>query len=769
MTEPARPSRGASGSTDAATVVERPRAGATGEAVAATAPQLPAGTGVDADADADATVTGGAAARARLAAGPAPGPTTVPATGLELTEVLGVGGMGVVYRASQLGLGRQIAFKRLIDAPTEEMRARFVREARLTAQLDHPNIVPVHLLDPGSDEGPGGYAMKLVEGKTLARLLAEARDQRARGEPLDDDHALETRLEHFLKVCDAIAFAHDRGVIHRDLKPANVMIGAFGAVYVMDWGIARPIGADGLAASGASGAAPAAMAEDVGAELTRVGALIGSPQYMSPEQAQGKNDELDARSDQYALGLLLHELVALGPANPRASARAAVRAAERGERAPLDALDGRPGGAPRELRAIVARATELAPDARYPSVRALADDVRRFLRGEAVHALPEGALGRVLRFMSRHRRATMAAFVGVIVLAALAISWTRYRQAANELAARARGARLTALYGEVARQAHQIDAELHQLEEALEGLATAAEWALTGPDPSPAAAGPIYFDVDFADPARRPADFTDQTAYRWPVSIDQLVVGVAPGVDRAALLPAIRRLLPLRDHIHQMVVAAAVGDTTAVTRAEARALLVARKSPIDYAYVDLPEGVHVMWPGISSLPPGYDVRTAGFYQISDHQRGKRWGAPYVDSTTDAAGDDLVLPCTEGLWSPAGEFLGVAGVEITVTKMVETSMIMAGRATLRTSLVDARGRKVIDSRDAGKRFVASGKDEAIEFTELDLPEIAAAIREGAPGLRELVRDGRRIVVAFVRLDAIGWYYVVEVDAATLGAR
>ena len=740
------------------TIVDRPRAGATGKTPEATGqPPL----------DADATVTGGAGARAR-----APtltvGPTTVPATGLEITEVIGVGGMGVVYRARQLGLGRQIAFKRLIDAPTEETRARFVREARLTAQLDHPNIVPVHLLDPGSDETPSGYAMKLVEGKTLATLIAEAREQRALGEPLDDDHALGTRIEHFLKVCDAIAFAHDRRIIHRDLKPANVMIGAFGAVYVMDWGIARPIGGDGTPSSGAGDPDPGSAADNAGAELTRVGALIGSPQYMSPEQAQGKNAELDARSDQYALGLLLHELVALAPANTGVSAVAALRAAERGERAPLDAVDGRPGKAPRELIAIVARATALAPDARYRSVHALADDVRRFQRGEAVRALPEGPFARFLRFMSRHRRATLAVLIGVIVIAAFTVSWTRYRQAANELATRKHGEKLTALYGEVARQAHQIDNELHQLEEALEGLATAAEWALIGPEPSNAAA-PIYFDVDFADPARRPADFTDQTAYRWPVSIDHLVVGMAPGTDRAALLPRIRRLLPLRDHMAQMVVAAAVGETTAVNPADARALLLARKSPIDYAYVDLPEGVHMQWPGIASLPPGYDVRTAGFYQISDHQRGKRWGAPYVDSTTDDAGDDLVLPCTEGLWSPTGEFLGVAGVEITVTKMVETSMIMAGRATLRTSLVDARGRKVIDSRDAGKRFVASGKDEAIEYTDFDLPEIATAIREGAPGLRELVRDGRRIVVAFVRLDALGWYYVVEVDATTLGAR
>jgi hypothetical protein len=276
----------------------------------------------------------------------------------------------------------------------------------------------------------------------------------------------------------------------------------------------------------------------------------------------------------------------------------------------------------------------------------------------------------------------------------------------------------------------------------------------------------VYFDRDFADPARRPPGFTEQTGYRWPVSVVHPVVSVAPKIDRDALLPEIRRLTPLRHHIREMVLEA-TGTSTKPADVDAR--LHARVSPIDYAYVILPSSVFVMWPGMASLRDDYDARTASFYRMSVGEHGSRWGAPYVDATTDAAGDDLVLPCTRGVWSPTGEFIGVAGVEITVTKMVDTSMTMPTRTTSRTSLVDDRGRKVIDSGDARKRFRANGRDEAIEFTEFDLPEIGEAIRAGREGIRELDRAGQRILVSFVRLDSIGWYYVVEVDASSLGKR
>ncbi|NUO52783.1 MAG: protein kinase, partial [Polyangiaceae bacterium] len=673
-----------------------------------------------------------------------------------LFEVVGRGGMGTVYRAEQLELGRQVAFKQLPEDHNEELRDRFVREARITAQLDHPGIVPVHVLEVSPTGRSLGYAMKLVEGKTLRTLLTETAALYEKGLPIDIEHSLETRLEHFLKICDAIAFAHDRGILHRDLKPANFMVGKFNEVYVMDWGVARPIGAADARATASGNYS--ALAEP---ELTQVGDIIGSAAYSAPEQAAGRNDELGPRADQYALGLILFELVSLRKAIDATEPDVAWELSSRGAKAPLVHVSRRVR-IPIELRAIVAKATAFTPALRYESVAALAEDVRRYLRGDAVTARPDNSLQKLLRLMSRHRRTTLLAFLGLLAIAAVSVTFTLYRKTASELAARQRGERMTALYVDVAVQGYKIDAQFQRMQQALEGLGTAAVWALTGPEPAEKDA-PIFFDTDFADPKRRPPDFTDKTAYRWPVSVEHPVVGISPGTDRNALLPKIRRLSPLRHHMREMFVAAATDDKIVLPPEEQRAALLERRGPIDYAYVALPEGVHFMLPGMDALPPGYDVRTAGFYTISASRHGKRWGSPYVDSTTDEKGDDLVLPCTEGLWSPSGEFIGVAGVEITVTKMVETSMVLPGYQPIRTTLVNGEGKKVIDSGDAGKRFEADGKDEGLALYEFDIPEVAAAIREGSSGIRELRHKDRDKIVIFVRLDSIGWYYVVELDA------
>ncbi len=654
---------------------------------------------------------------------------------------LASGGMGRITRAVDRRLGREVAIKEVLDP---DLRPRFEREVRITARLQHPAIVPIYEAGTFPD-GSTFYTMRLVPGTTLAGAIDKA-------PTLADRLRL---MPHVRAVADALAYAHSRGVIHRDLKPGNVLVGEFGETVVIDWGLAKETGKPDDVLPARSGSP----------HLTRTGTVIGTPCYMSPAQAAGAS--VDATDDVYALGAILYHVLAGTPPywdSTAHDADALIAATLDHPPTPIATLAA---DAPADLRSLVERAMARDKSARFPTATELTQELARFEAGQLLVSRAYSSRELVVRWLRRNRfkvALVVTALVAAIVVAGL---WLRVSRAADELAIRERGERLTEVYGEVARQAYVIDRDLLRLETALEGLAAAAAAALAGPEPAPDDA-PVYFATDFEDPVRRPSDFTGKTAYRFEVSVGHPVVAIAPGVDRAQVLPDIRRLSPLRHHIRDMVLDAAFRQgPPPLTGAAATEVLLSRRSPIDYAYIDLPAGVHVVWPGIARLRSDYDVRKSSFYKNSETQRGRRWGAPYIDSTTAHEGDDLVLPCTKSLWSADGKLLAITGVEMTVTKLLTTSMRMTTRTTLRVGLVDARGRSVLDSSVADQRFATSGRDEAVEFSELDLPVIADAIRQKREGIEEITVGGRSIVVAFVRLDAIGWYYVVEIDASTLG--
>lgn len=257
-------------------------------------------------------------------------------TRYRLVANVGAGGMGDVFEVEDEILGRRLALK-VVDvsldgeAPAEAL----LEEARVLARLEHPGLVPVH--DAGRlPDGRAFYAMKLVRGEGLAAAAART-------------GTLPERLRLFLRVCEPVAFANTAGVVHRDLKPSNVMVGPFGEVLVLDWGLART--------AAAAGAADAS----------------GTPGFMAPEQAAG--GPVDARTDVYGLGALLDGLLRVAPAP----------------------------SAPKALAAIVARATAPERGERYPDVPALAADVARFLDGERVGAHAEVPAERALRILKRHR------------------------------------------------------------------------------------------------------------------------------------------------------------------------------------------------------------------------------------------------------------------------------------------------------------------------------------------------------------------------------
>ncbi|MGH7898014.1 MAG: serine/threonine-protein kinase, partial [Candidatus Binatia bacterium] len=299
---------------------------------------------------------------------------------------IGRGAMGEVHVARDQELLRKVAYKRMLPdvMASAPHAARFFGEAQVTAQLDHPHIVPIYGVEIGVD-GALGYSMKLVQGRTLSQVLAEAREAAADSDARRSRRELAERLDLFLKVCDAISFAHGKGVLHRDLKPDNIMVGRYGEVYVMDWGICRLLrGGEAepefVTVTSADSASPD--------ERTQMGAVMGTPVYMSPEQAAGKNTELDGRSDLYTLGLILFEIVTLKRARRGDNIYQVLAKAGSGEVEPLVHVDPRVA-IPRELAAIIAKSTAVNPSERYASVGAFAEDLRRHLRGEAVAAKPD--------------------------------------------------------------------------------------------------------------------------------------------------------------------------------------------------------------------------------------------------------------------------------------------------------------------------------------------------------------------------------------------
>ncbi len=240
------------------------------------------------------------------------------------------GGIGSVLRARDPHLGRDLALKVLLDHHRDrtDLVDRFVEEAQICGQLQHPGIVPVYDLSTLADHRPF-FTMKLVKGRTLAALLSE------RSSPADD---LPRFLAIFDAICQTMAYSHARGVIHRDLKPSNVMVGSFGEVQVMDWGLAKVLPAEDQSprepATPPVNATIVATARSKGdSDLSQAGSVLGTPAYMAPEQARGETDSVDRRSDVFALGSILCEILTGAPAFSGSSANEILRAAGRADTA----------------------------------------------------------------------------------------------------------------------------------------------------------------------------------------------------------------------------------------------------------------------------------------------------------------------------------------------------------------------------------------------------------------------------------------------------
>jgi serine/threonine protein kinase len=322
------------------------------------------------------------------------------ATKYRLRRELARGGMGTVYLAEDTQLNREVAIKVLSALEgNNDVARRMMREARILARLEHPGIVPVHDVGLLAD-GRVFYAMKFVRGNRLDEYASEVESSK-------------DRLRKFQAVCDAVAFAHAHGVVHRDLKPQNIMIGSFGEVLVLDWGVAKVLRNVTSALEAETlilpGRKTLVISSNENSDDTAHGTVIGTPFYMSPEQAQGEIDRLDGRADIFSLGAILYFLLTNRPPELRKSDREELNVAADSVFRPRE-LNPK---ASKAAEAISLKAMARFPADRYGSVAKLSEDIGKLLDAEPVSAYRENILERLGRWVGKNR------FLVLLVLAYL--------------------------------------------------------------------------------------------------------------------------------------------------------------------------------------------------------------------------------------------------------------------------------------------------------------------------------------------------------------
>jgi formylglycine-generating enzyme required for sulfatase activity len=340
-------------------------------------------------------------------------------------RALAHGGLGEVFVAHDEELSREVALKEIQarHAADAKSRARFVAEAEITGALEHPGIVPIYGLGRHPDGRPY-YAMRLIRGESLGKAVSALHTGSARPKTLDP-LLLRKLLARFVTACNAVAYAHSRGVIHRDLKPENIMLGPFGETLVVDWGLAKCLDGPGADANDdPNDGLPNIPAGD-GQMLTLPGSVVGTPAFMSPEQATGATAQVGPASDIYSLGATLyHLLTGRVPCSGRDPLGVLEQVRSGAFRRPREVRSD----VPRALEAVVLKAMALRPNDRYPTATGLADDVERWLADAPVTAWREPWTTRARRWAGRHRVFVAATAAASVVAALVGASTTASRR-----------------------------------------------------------------------------------------------------------------------------------------------------------------------------------------------------------------------------------------------------------------------------------------------------------------------------------------------------
>lgn len=666
----------------------------------------------------------------------------------QFLDRVGEGAMGEVHLVAEQRLLRQVALKTLRPTYMKDPIAlgRFLNEVQITAQLDHPNIVPIYCLDALNNSL--AYTMKLVSGRTLKAIFLAARQQWRQKGGCETSLDLNARLAIFLKVCEAIHYAHSRGVIHRDLKPSNLMVGDYGEVYVMDWGIARVMGQAGQSESETSVLEVSVDLSQEDVDLTQSGQILGTPRYMSPEQIKGQNNHLDGRSDLFALGAILYETVTLKTAFRGDSPVQLLKRILTGQIEPWSGVHPRQP-LPVELQAIAYKAMAQKREARYPNVNAMREDILRYLQGEPIMARPDNALQKIARQLNRHRHWVLLGVMLFILFSAGVSLGLYYVQHLERQAAHQRETQITALMERVAQRSRAMNMHFMRIENWTYELASLARYRLLQ---GQALSMPVYLSQHFNPPdAQLSQRYGEQTSTEWPIVVP------AWGTVGQPYLADIQKLQSLRPYFKRLLLRSD-GKEHVLETQQQRELIQNSHLPVMWATVVLTRSDTAFWyPGKDLTAAAYQKQFSPthrpYYLIAAHQQGVQWGEPYVDGTSD----NVLFPSALALYSPQQQLLGTVSLDTQPEQFLQTQMHFdQGSSVQRVFLSNAQGEIIVQ----GERTPTGDfKNRAVK-TKVELPQRAVREALKKPETGYLIKGDSLWIYYY--LPTPRWFYVVEAD-------
>ena len=635
------------------------------------------------------------------------------------------GGQGRIFRATDRALGCGVAVKSLHEnlCADEHARANFLNEARITAALDHPAVIPIHGLFGDGKHGMH-LAMKLISGHSLCDYLESiVKIYQEKGiRRFDEYKSLRNRIEIMLKVCEAVECAHARRIIHRDLKPENIMIGRHRETYVTDWGLA--------------------MTLDEAKSLKKVD---GTPAFIAPEVLTTRS--ADVRADIYSLGIILFELVTLTPAFRDRDVSTVVNRVRKGEHAPIRHRFGCRIDA--DLKAIILKAIDVDPAKRYATVAAFSEDLRRYLTNEETAARPDDFFRKLCRWSVKHRRGMLFTTMAVLLLGLAGIARSLYREMRWSSERRLRDNAVSMAYADATAAAHRLSNNMERIEFKLEQLRLNLLFSalkLYAPDPSAE-----KFFVPIANyKTAPPAGFVYSESYRQPMDFDSASV-LQFGKKKLAgdyFLHFGETARYMREALPEPK-----SDETLPTREE----LLKSGSPVRFIYFALADGVFVCYPGGDEYAPGYFPPDRPWYRRALEGAGRMvWSSPYQDSGKQG---ELVITCSTALYGADRKFVGVGAIDFSLTRMAE-ELLKYGKhfslAVREKMLINPDGevlfRMVPPDAAGGKPF----RDDAL-LRRMGRRKYGTLLTE---------HNGREMVLAFAYLDPINVIYAEYLDLTAL---